>query len=150
MFRGPDRVTLDAKGRVAVPARYREGLREHCEGKMVVTIDRDRCLLLYPLPAWQKIEQALIDLPGLNSQTRALQRLMIGHARDVELDGHGRIRLPVEHREFAGLHKQLMLIGQVNKLEVWDADRWASRTDDMLDQPGDDLTMAQALESLRL
>ena len=120
MFRGATKVTLDAKGRFAIPTRYRERLVARCDGQLVVTVDRDYCLLIYPLPDWEEIERKLIRLPSLNKQARRLQRLMVGYASELDLDGHGRILLPRELRDFAVLQRQAILIGQGNKSELWD------------------------------
>ena len=81
------------------------------DGHLVATVDRDYCLLIYPLPDWEEIERKLVRLPALNKQARRLQRLMVGYATELDLDGHGRILLPKELREFAGLERQAMLIG---------------------------------------
>ena len=97
---------------MVMPTRYRERLLERCQGKLVITVDRDQCLLLYPLPDWEEIERKLMRLPTLNEQARRLQRLMVGHASDVELDGHGRVLLPPKLREFARLERNAILIGQ--------------------------------------
>lgn len=94
MFRGVNRLNLDAKGRLAVPTRFRGRLQECCASELVVTIDRDHCLLIYPLPEWQEIERKLMRLPSFNKATRNLQRLLVGHATDVEMDGQGRVLLP--------------------------------------------------------
>jgi MraZ protein len=133
MFRGATKITLDEKGRMVMPTRYREQLVERAQGKVVVTVDsRDRCLLIYPLPEWDLIEAKLTSLPTLNEEARRLTRLMIGHAVDFELDGHGRILLPQELREFAGLQRQGMLIGQGRKFELWSESSWAERLEEML------------------
>jgi MraZ protein len=129
VFRGANKVTLDAKGRVVLPTRYRDRIVERCEGRLVVTIDRDQCLLLYPLPDWEEIERKLMRLPTLNEHARRLQRLMVGHATDLELDGHGRVLLPPKLREFAGLDRDAMLLGQGNRFELWDEARWTERRD---------------------
>jgi len=150
MFRGATRVTLDTKGRFAMPARYRDGLLEHFSGQLVTTVDRDYCLLLYPLPTWEEIERRLTTLPTLNRQVRRLQRLMIGYATELELDGHGRVRLPRELREFAGLDRQVMLIGQGNKFELWDAERWTERRDTWLHEETEESGLPAELESLSL
>ena len=132
MFRGATKVTLDAKGRMAIPSRYRERLLTVAAGRLVATVDRDYCLLLYPLPDWEEIERKLMRLPSLNAQSRRLQRLMVGHATDLELDGHGRVLLPPKLREFAGLTRQGVLIGQGNRFELWDEARWNERRDEWL------------------
>ncbi len=110
---------------MAMPTKYRDRLQDLCGGQLVITVDRDdRCLLAYPLPEWEEIERKLAKLPSLNKQARRLQRLLIGHATECELDGAGRILLPPKLREYAGLDKQVMLLGQVNKLELWDEQTW--------------------------
>ena len=111
MFRGPSKVTLDAKGRLAIPSRHRERIVTRADGMLVATVDRDYCLLLYPFPEWEEIERELVRLPSLNKVARKLQRLMLGYATELEMDNQGRILLPREHREFAGLERQAMLIG---------------------------------------
>ncbi len=123
-FRGINNVSLDVKGRMAMPARYRERLLESCGGRLVVTIDRDHCLLVYPLPEWEIIETRLNQLPSLNRQARLLQRLYIGHATELDMDAQGRILLPLMLREYAGLGKKIVLIGQGRKFEIWDETLW--------------------------
>ena len=130
MFRGATKITLDDKGRMVMPTRYREQITERAQGKLVVTVDRDRCLLIYPLPEWDLIESKLMSLPTLHAQARRLQRLMVGHATDVELDGHGRMLLPPELRVYAGLERRGMLIGQGNRFELWDETLWGERLDE--------------------
>ena len=149
MFRGVTKVTLDAKGRLAIPTRYRERLGSRCDGQLVATVDRDYCLLIYPLPDWEEIERKLVRLPSLNKQARRLQRLMVGHATEVDIDGHGRILLSRELREFAGLERQAVLIGQGNKFELWDEDRWNEKRDSWLGDE-DSVDLPSELESLSL
>ena len=124
MFRGANKLTLDAKGRLAVPTRYHARLAEVCGGKLVVTIDRDQCLLIYPFPDWEALEAKLMKLPSLNVQARRLQRLMVGHATELELDGSGRILLPPSLRDYGLLTRDVMLIGQGSHFELWDETRW--------------------------
>ena len=149
MLRGATKVTLDAKGRLAIPTRYRERLAECCKGQLVVTVDKDYCLLIYPFPEWEKIEQKLVALPSLHQQARRLQRLMVGYATELDIDGHGRILLPIELREFAGLTKQAILLGQGNKFELWDEDSWHEKRDSWL-SADDDVDLPAELESLSL
>ena len=114
-------------------------------------MDRDYCLLIYPLPDWEEIERKLVRLPALDRKARRLQRLMVGYATELELDGHGRILLPKELREFAGLEKQTLLIGQGNKFELWDEASWNEKRDSWLaDEEGDELPLSAELESLSL
>jgi MraZ protein len=149
VFRGATKVTLDAKGRLAIPTRYRERLAARCDGQLVVTVDRDYCLLLYPLPDWEEIERKLVRLPSLNKQARRLQRLMVGYATELDIDGHGRILLSRELREFAGLGRQAILIGQGNKFELWDEGSWNEKRDAWLGDE-DDADLPAELESLSL
>ncbi len=151
IFRGINNLALDAKGRMAMPARYRERLMETCGGRLVVTVDRDRCLLVYPLPEWEIIESQLVNLPSLNKQARLLQRLLIGHATEVELDSQGRILLPTMLREYAELDKKIVLIGQGKKFEIWDEQGWSENQDSWIkDVNADDSEMPTALEKLSL
>ncbi|MEZ5475696.1 MAG: division/cell wall cluster transcriptional repressor MraZ [Steroidobacteraceae bacterium] len=117
---------------------------------MIVTVDRDQCLLLYPLPDWEEIERRLMSLPSLHPQARRLQRLMVGHATDLELDGHGRLLLPPELREFAHLERLGMLIGQGNRCELWDETRWYERRDLWLEDEAAVTGLTAELDSLSL
>jgi MraZ protein len=151
VFRGLATLNLDSKGRMAIPTRYRENLLRTCEGQMVLTVDRDHCLLLYPLPDWEEIERKLVRLPSFNKQARRLQRLLIGHATECELDGNGRILLPPALREFASLDKSVVLIGQGNKFEVWAEEAWTARRAEWLGEAGDeDAELPDELGSLSL
>lgn len=151
MFRGVNTVNLDSKGRLAIPTKYREQLVRLCEGQMVVTVDRDGCLLLYPLPEWEEIERKLARLSSFQKQTRRLQRLLIGHATECEMDANGRILLSQPLREFAGLEKAVVLIGQSNKFEIWSEPTWSERRQQWLESDGDDDgDLPAELESLSL
>ena len=147
MFRGATKITLDAKGRLAIPTRYRERITQRCAGQLVATVDRDSCLLLYPFPDWEEIERKLVRLPSLDKQARRLQRLMVGYATELEVDAHGRILLPKELREFAALDRQAILIGQGNKFELWDEERWNEKRDSWLGDD-EDTDLPAELESL--
>lgn len=150
MFRGVNALNLDSKGRLAIPTRYRDGLVRRCNGQMVLTVDRDHCLLLYPLPDWEEIERKLVRLPGFNKQARRLQRLLIGHATECELDANGRILLPPPLREFANLLKAVVLIGQGNKFEIWNEDAWNARRAEWLMVGEEEGKLPPDLESLSL
>ncbi len=133
MFRGINSATLDAKGRMALPTRFRESVQVVAESKLVVTIDmRERCLLMYPLPEWEVVQRKLEELSNIREQARLLQRLLIGHATDLELDGSGRILLPQMLRDFAELDKKLVLVGQGNKIEIWSHSAWHGRMEQWL------------------
>ena len=148
MFRGASQVTLDEKGRLAFPARYRERLREDRGGQLVATIDRE-CLMLYPISAWEGLEAKLMALPSLNPSARKLQRLMLGYATELKLDGHGRILLPPVLREFAGIARKAVLLGQGHRFELWEDTRWISKRDEWLAE-SEDSDLPAALESLSL
>ncbi len=150
MFRGANKLTVDAKGRIVMPTRYRERLQELCGGKLVMTVDKDQCLLIYPLPDWEEIERKLMALPTFNPQARRLQRLMVGHATDVELDGHGRLLLPPNLREFGLLTRDAMLIGQGARFELWDEARWNARRDEWLAGEESAVDLPAELETLSL
>jgi len=150
VFRGATKVTLDDKGRTVMPTRYRDVIQERAQGRLVVTVDRDQCLLIYPLPDWEQTERKLMSLPSLHAQARRLQRLMVGHATDVELDGHGRFLLPPELREFAGLGRHGMLIGQGNRFELWDEARWGDRRSFWLKSEEATTDLPSLLDSLSL
>ena len=151
MFRGANNVTLDAKGRLAVPTRYREQLTERSNGRLIATVDRsDRCLLIYSLPEWEEIELKLRRLPTLNKAVRRLQRLMIGHAADIELDASGRILIPPNLREYAGLAKDAVLVGQGNHFELWDEAHWNERREEWLKVDESSEELPPELESLSL
>ena len=132
MFRGATKITLDDKGRMVIPNRYRQQISELAQGKLIVTVDKDQCLLIYPLPEWEQIERKLMSLPSLNETARRLQRLMVGHATDLELDAHGRVLLPPNLREFGMLTRDAMLVGQGLYFELWDEARWNERRDEWL------------------
>lgn len=149
MFRGATKVTIDAKGRLAIPTRYRNRLESRSNGQLVVTVDRDYCLLLYPFPDWEEIERKLIRLPSLDKQARRLQRLMVGYATELELDGNGRILLSRELREFAEIDRQAILIGQGNKFEIWNDDIWNKKRDSWLSED-DEGNLSAELEALSL
>ena len=112
MFRGVAHLSLDSKGRLAVPSRYREALLVRCAGRLVITADFDKCLLVYPLPDWEPIQQKLMSLSSLNPRIRDLQRRLIGYAEDIEIDSAGRVLVSSALRDFAALGKHVVLVGQ--------------------------------------
>lgn len=125
VFRGINGINIDAKGRIVMPTRYRERLLKDNQNSVVLTIDtEERCLLLYPLLEWEEIERKLASLPSFNAAARRIQRLLIGHATDVELDSQGRILMPPLLRDYAGLDKHAVLVGQGKKFEIWDETHW--------------------------
>lgn len=151
MFRGVHNINLDAKGRMAVPARFRDSLMQDEQGALVITIDtEERCLLVYPLKEWEPIQAKLEALPSFNPAARRIQRLIIGHATDVDLDGSGRILLPAPLREYAGLEKKMVMMGQGNKFELWDEAHWQECREAYLVAMRDDQALPEELLNISL
>jgi MraZ protein len=126
VFQGISKINMDPKGRVAMPARYREHLMDASGGRIVATVSVfEPCLWLYPIQEWEQVRAKLQTLPTANAESRRILRLLLGHATDLELDGSGRILLPQVLRDFAQLDKQVSLVGQINKFELWSDDAWA-------------------------
>lgn len=153
MFRGSSPVTIDSKGRFAIPSAYRAPLREACGGQMVVTQHWDGCLLIYPQPRFQEFEQQLLSRGGLNSRVRNVQRFFLGPARDLEMDKQGRLSLPGPLREFADIDSRAVLVGMVDLFELWSEEAWrahneASREDLAAQAAADELP--DALQDLPL
>lgn len=132
MYRGANLLTVDAKGRVAMPARYRQSLLDASGGQLVVTAHPSRCLLLYPLPTWLETERNLMALSDFDKQSAALKRLLVGHATEVEMDKQGRLLLPPVLRDFAQLTREAMLVGRINGFELWDEAAWNAQRDEFL------------------
>ncbi len=125
MLRGANAVTLDSKGRITIPTRYRTFLAEECDGRFVCTIDiQHQCLLLFPLNKWEILEKKLSRLSSINEYERRLQRLLLGNAIDCESDSNGRILIAPVLREHASLDKNIMLVGQLNRFEIWSETNW--------------------------
>lgn len=135
VFRGTTYLSLDAKGRLAVPAKNRERLLSAGDPNLILTVDRDRCLLLFPISTWESIEREFSDLPAFDEAARTLLRLYVGHAEDVEMDAQGRILLPQHLRDFAHLEKRVAMVGQGLKFEIWNEQKWKERTLQELDNP---------------
>lgn len=153
MFRGINGINIDVKGRLVMPARYRERLQQDSNGLVVLTIDTDeRCLLLYTLPDWEEIEQKLAALPSFNPAARRIQRLLIGHATDVEMDAQGRILIPPLLRDYAGLSKHSVLVGQGKKFEIWDQAHWDACRDRWLQEElqADESELPEEVKSISL
>ena len=151
MFRGVQHLNMDAKGRLAMPARQREPLLSRSDGQIVVTIDtQSACLVIYPLPEWERIEQEIQALPALKPAVKRFQRLMLGYATDMELDGNGRLLLPQPLRDYAQLDKKLVLVGQGNKLELWSEALWLAERDQALLDSGPEAELPDELMSLTL
>ena len=151
MLRGANSINLDNKGRLAMPMRYRDGLFEECQGQMVCTVDITmNCLLLYPLNEWEAIEVKLRKLSSMEPAQRRLQRLLLGYADDCQMDKNGRILISGVLRAHAGLEKNIMLVGQLNKFEIWSASTWNEQIDADLSVPDDGIPINEQLRDFSL
>lgn len=150
MFRGVHNLNLDTKGRIAIPVKYRERLVESCSGNLIITVDPDKCLLIYPMPVWEVIETKLTSLPNLDKRVRRQQRIMLGHASELDMDSQGRVLLPAPLREFAGLEKRAVLMGQGKKFELWNEDTFNELRDQWFKQEGENEDIAGILESISI
>ena len=140
MFRGTYELSLDAKGRLAVPSRFRDDLRKLSGGSMVLTtsVGRDRFLLLYTLDEWEKLEARLSGLSDFNPAERAVKNVLLRNAEDLTLDGNGRFVIPQRHRGFAALEKEVSLVGSGSHFEIWSSAVLASKEEEerkLLDGP---------------
>jgi len=152
VFRGVTELSLDTKGRMAMPTRFRERLMDRCAGHLVITIDiLEKCLAIYPLPEWEVIQQTLDALPSLNPKNAMVKRLLMGNATDVEMDGNGRILIPTKLRKYANLDKRVVMTGQGKKFELWDEETWDSRSEAWQAEAAlDEGALPAELESLSL
>ncbi len=129
MFEGAAAISLDAKGRLAIPARHREALLAAAEGSLVLTAHPHRCLLLYPSPAWQPIRDQILRASSLDSRAAAIKRVLVGNARTEELDSAGRLLVATELREYAKLEKTVYLVGMGSHFEIWSEAGWRQQND---------------------
>jgi len=135
VFLGVNTLSMDTKGRLAIPVKYRKDLGAADGSGVVVTVNpHDRCLWLYPEREWQPIAQKVSRLPSMERKVKNLQRLFIGYAEELKLDGQGRILLNKSLRDYAGMSKQVALVGQGHKFEIWDADAWNQGQDEWLEE----------------
>ena len=124
MFSGATNLSLDIKGRLAVPAKHRDELIVQSAGNIVLTAHPHGCLMLYPRPAWEPIEAKLTGLSSFNPQTSAIKRMIVGQADHLELDTTGRFLVNPVLRKFAKLDKEVMFVGQGSHFELWDIEAW--------------------------
>lgn len=124
MFKGSFQFTIDAKGRVSIPSRFREILAERYEEKLVVTNDLDKCLVAFPFEEWSLIEQKIRDLPSSAPDVKAFMRFIYSRATECELDRQGRVLIPPPLREYAQLKRDVVIVGMGHKMEIWDPSLW--------------------------
>ncbi len=147
MYQGSHAINMDAKGRVAVPAKHRDMLASACGGRIVMTAHtQDKCVLVYPETEWQNILPKIEALPTFNKAALRAQRLLIGYACTLELDGNGRVLVPPTLRDYANLEKKLMLVGLGKKFELWSEESWLSSIADS----DDDGALPEEMMSLSL
>jgi len=125
MYRGVTLLNLDGKSRVAVPTKYREALLTESQGSVVLTAHPHGCLLLYPQVAWEPIQNKIMQLSSFDKKSSKLQRLLVGYAEDVSIDGSGRILISAELRNFSKIEKTIMLVGQGSHFELWSEEAWS-------------------------
>ena len=143
MFRGGSSIAIDAKGRIGIPSRYRDRLNDRCEGNLVITValskelDRHRGLAAYPLPDWEAVERKLREeLPSFDSDAQDILTLLSMHAHECTLDAQGRVPVPPSLRQLANLGKRVMLVGKVNRFELWNEEVWNARSKDLFASVG--------------
>ncbi len=147
MYQGSHSINMDAKGRIAVPAKHRDLLASTCGGRIVMTAHtQDKCVLVYPEAEWQNILPKIEALPTFNKAALRAQRLLIGYACTLELDSNGRVLVPPTLRDYAKLEKKLMLVGLGKKFELWSEDSWLAS----VAESEDDEAMPEEMMSLSL
>ena len=122
MFQGASALNLDAKGRMSIPAKHRDALNVQCEGRVTLTRHPAGCLLLFPRPTWESHREQIAAWP---MAARAYQRILLGNACDVEMDGNGRILVAPELRNAVGMQRDVMVLGMGSHFEIWDASKLA-------------------------
>ena len=150
MFKGISNLNIDAKGRASMPNRYRKQFCSKNKCNVVITADKDKCLLVYTLAAWKIIEKKLSNLPSYNKEARFIQRLLIGYATESEIDSQGRFLIPTPLREYAGIQKKIILLGQGNKFELWSEIVWNKNMRSWLEKENIDEVNNNALTELKL
>jgi MraZ protein len=123
MFKGRYEHTVDPKGRVSIPSRFRDILHDHGD-QLVITNDFDKCLVAYPLSVWQEFEKTVASKPQFNDSVKILKRFYISGAVECPIDKQGRIILPPTLRDYAEIKKDVIIVGQVNTIEIWNKEHW--------------------------
>lgn len=148
MFQGANQISLDAKGRMAIPTRARDPLTQGGTVKLVLTAHPDGCLLLYPTPAWEPIRAQVMAFPSLDRQANRWKRLLVGFAQETEPDGAGRLLIPPELRDFAKIDRQVMFVGQGTHFEIWDLEAWNEQLEAL--RSGGSPTLPPGMENFSL
>jgi MraZ protein len=129
VFLGRYQHTIDIKGRLSIPGKYRDILAQRYGSGLVVTKDAERCLKVHPMEAWKRVAEKIQAIPNNDQKVKDYRRFMLGEAVDCTLDGQGRILIPPELREYAGLQRDVVLLGLHDHIEVWSLDRWRIKAD---------------------
>jgi MraZ protein len=127
VFRGSYEHTVDSKGRVSVPSKFRDIIADRYDGRLVLAMDYDRCLTVYPLEEWERLEEKIKTLSLMKQEVKDFRRFLLSSATECELDKQGRILIPPPHREHASISKNVMLVGIIEKIEIWDVRTWEAR-----------------------
>ena len=150
MFKGISNLSIDVKGRASMPQRYRSDFSSKNKSKLVITADKDKCLLIYTQSSWAIIEKKLSNIPSYNKEARFIQRLLIGYATESEIDSQGRFLIPIPLREYAGIQKKIILLGQGSKFELWSENIWNKNMKSWLVSQSNDDSNNNALSELKL
>ncbi len=142
MFSGVTNLNLDSKNRIAIPAKYRDVLQEEFSGRLVVTLESANCLLIYTEEAWNTVREKIQNLPNsVHPLVKSYQRLVLGHAENLEIDKAGRILLPATLRSMVGFEHELSLVGMGDKFELWNKAKWDAETNQALSASAEDLAL---------
>lgn len=123
MFRGSSNHTIDPKGRIIIPARFRDRIKSNGGNGIMVTV-MDKCLFAFPFDAWYEIEDRIMSLPTTNTYMRRFRRVFIGEAAECKCDKQDRILIPPTLREYAKLEKEIVLVGALKHFEIWSKELW--------------------------
>ncbi len=129
MFQGQFKHTIDNKGRLSIPSKFREILATNFDERLIIT-NFDGCLWAYPAAEWQKVKDKVASLPQMQDIVKAFQRVFISAAFEAPIDGSGRIQIPQTLREYAGISKDVVLVGVTNRIEIWSRERWLPKFDE--------------------
>lgn len=151
MFTGISDVALDAKGRLAIPSKYRPAISAFEDNRFHLTIDNaDPCLLIYPHTDWERFSAEIFARKTGNPRVRRLYRLYIAHHAPCELDAQFRMLIPAELREFAGLEKNVVLVGQGRRFELWDAQMWKQKRLEWMQQEAEEIEGNSVIDDLMI
>lgn len=150
MFQGVTHLTLDDKGRFAMPSRFRDEILASCDGLLTLTVDPDQCMLIYPRPVWEPIREHLMSATNMDPYVRRLQRTVGGYAEDCDMSRQGRISIPPSIRKQVGLDREVTMVGQGKKFEMWDTNLWDKKCDEWAKEDAFSGTGGEALAAFSL